>query len=319
MYAEMWMGSRQLVTLVITTCTNRKRKPVHDSLHVSALPQAPIDDLAVDWVRRLTAADDVFPARAIYGGRSFQEAAIAADLLDARLMVVSAGLGLISADEWVPPYSCTVLVNAPDSVASRVTGEYSITGWWQALGTVSPFSNSLQQAVSVADGLICAALSDTYIEMIADELCALPAATLARVRLFTRAPLDRVPPALRPLAMPYDDRLDGPDSPVRGTRGDFAGRALRHFAEYVLVEGDDRPADQHRDAVGAALAGWRMAARFDRKRLDDDALLALVRNYWDAERGSTARLLRRLRDDLGVACEQGRFADLARQVRKERA
>lgn len=307
------------MTLVLTTCTNRKRKPIRDSLHVSALPQAPIDDLAVDWVRRLAAADDMFPARAIYGGRSFREAALAADLLDARLMVVSAGLGLISADARVPPYSCTVLVNTPDSVASRVTGGYSITAWWQALGAVSPFSQSLQKAVSETDGLICAALSDTYIEMIADDLCALPAAMLARVRLFTRAPLDRVAPSLRPFVMPYDDRLDGPDSLVRGTRGDFAGRALHHFAEYVLVEGDGRPADDHGAAVGAALAGWRMAARFDRQRLDDDAVLHLIREHWDDERGSTARLLRRLRDDLGVACEQGRLADLARQVREERA
>ena len=39
----------------------------------------------------------------------------------------------------------------------------------------------------------------------------------------------------------------------------------------------------------------------------------------NTERGSTARLLRCLRDDLGVACEQGRFADLARRVRGEKA
>ncbi|KPF54080.1 hypothetical protein IP65_09785 [Novosphingobium sp. AAP1] len=304
---------------MITTCTNRKRKPVSDNLHVSALPQAPIDDLAVDWVCRLAAADDVFPARTIYGGRSFREAALAAELLDARLMVVSAGLGLVSADARVPPYSCTVLINAPDSIASRVTGDFSITDWWQALGAASPFSQSFQKAVSVTNGLICAALSDTYIEMVTDDLCALPAAILARVRLFTRAPLDRVAPALRPLVMPYDDRLDGPDSPVRGTRGDFAGRALHHFAKYIHVAGDRRSVGDHCAAVGSALTGWRFAARFDRQRLDDDAVLALVRKHWDVERGSTARLLRRLRDDLGVACEQGRLANLARQVRKERA
>ncbi len=307
------------MTLVITTCTNRKRKPVSDKLHVSALPQAPVADLAVDWVRRLEAAGDVFPASDIYGGRSFQEAALAADLLNARLMVVSAGLGLVAADARVPPYACTVLADAPDSIAARVVGEYSVRNWWQALQAASPWSGRLASVVGGSSGLICAALSDAYIEMIADELCALPAGMMARLRLFTRAPLNRIVPALRAFVMPYDDRLDGPDSPVRGTRGDFAARALHHFAEYVVSRGDGRSTDEHGAAVEAALADWRMAARFDRQRLDDAAVLDLIRTHWEGERGKTARLLRRLRDDLSVACEQGRFARLARQVRGEKA
>ncbi len=307
------------MTLVITTCTNRKRKPVPDNLHVCALPQAPIAHLAADWVARLEASGDVFRASDIYGGRSFQEAMLAADLLDARLMVVSAGLGLIASDARVPPYACTVLVDAADSIAARVVGDFSVRGWWQALGAVSPWSQSLASVVTEGDGLICAALSDAYIEMIADELCALPVGALARLRLFTRAPIDRIVPALRPFVMPYDDRLDGPDSPVRGTRGDFAGRALHHFVEYVVSKVDGHSAVDHGAAVASALSGWRMAPRFDRQRLDDAAVLALIRDYWDVERGSTARLLRHLRDNLSVACEQGRFADLARQVRGEKA
>ena len=307
------------MTIVITTCTNRKRKPIPDSLHASVLQQAPIAEVASDWVAHLSAVADVFPARDIYGGRSFKEALLAADLLGARLLIVSAGLGLVSAEKRVPPYACTVLVDAPDSIASRVLGEYSVADWWQALSGASPFSQSLVSAVASTDRLVCAALSDAYIEMIADDLCALPVTVLVRLRLFTRAPLERVAPPLRPFVMPYDDRLDGPDSPVRGTRSDFAGRALHHFAEYVASEIDGRSADEHRAAVAAAICGWRMAGRFDRQRLDDAAVLDLIRDNWDAEHGSSTRLLRCLRDDLGVACEQGRFADLARRVRGEKA
>ena len=308
-----------LLMLVIAACTNRKRKPIPGSLYASALPRAPIAEIASEWAAHLSAAADVFPARDIYGGRSFQEALHAAALLDARLIIVSAGLGLVSAEKRVPPYACTVLVNAPDSIASRVLGDYSVASWWQAISGASPFSQSLASAVSSTDRLICAALSDAYIEMIAGDLSALPAEVLARLRLFTRAPLERVAPALRPFVMPYDDRLDGPDSPVRGTRGDFAGRALHHFAKHVVGEGDGRSVDEHRAAVKLAISSWRMAVQFDRQRLDDAAVLNLIREHWDAERGSATRLLRRLRDDLGVACEQARFADLARRVRGEKA
>lgn len=306
------------MTLVITTCTNRKRKAVSERLHVSALRHAPVADLAVDWGQRLAATNVTYPASDIYGGRSFQEAARAADLLGAPLMIVSAGLGLISAEERVPPYACTVIANGRDSVAARAVGEYSVRGWWQALVARSPFSQPLLRVLAKTEGLVCAALSDTYIEMIAGDLAALPDTDLRRLRLFTRAPTHRVTPVLRPSVMPYDDRLDGPDSLVRGTRGDFAGRALRHFAEHIVVTGDQRSSECHADAVRAALAGWRMAPRFDRARVDDAAMLGLIRDYWDAERGSTARLLRRVRDDLHIACEQGRFAELARQVRGER-
>lgn len=318
MQPRLRIGGLQFVTLVITTCTNRKRKPVADSLHVSALPQAEIANLATDWVRRLLAAPEHFLARDIYGGRAFQEAVLAADLLDARLMVVSAGLGLIFASERVPPYACTVLLDAPDSIGARVAGDFSMSEWWRALSAVSPYRQSLQEAAVDADGLICAALSDAYIEMIADDLVALPEAMRARLRLFTRAPLANVVPELRAYVMPYDDRLDGPDSPIRGTRGDFAGRALHHFAEYIIREADSRSAAEHAGAVVDALTGWEAAPRFDRLRLDDAALLDLIREHWDAERGSTARLLRRFRDGLNIACEQGRFADLARRVRGER-
>lgn len=306
------------MTLVITTCTNRKRKPVSGALHVSDLPPAEMLDFASEWAGRLSAELTLFPASQIYGGRAFQEATAAAEILHGRLMIVSAGLGLISGEARVPPYSCTVLVDAPDSVGARVSGEFSLPKWWQALSSVSPFQESLEAAAEEHQGLVCAALSGSYVAMIANDLLSLPDDMRARLRIFTRTPLTKLAAELRPFVMPYDDRLDGLDSPLRGTRNDFAGRALRHFAEHVTSDGDLRSAAEHAAAVSAALEGWRMAERFDRLRYDDDAMLALIRLHWDSEQGSTARLLRSFRDNLGVACEQGRFADLARTVRSER-
>lgn len=307
------------MTLVITTCTNRKRKPVSDSLHMVALPQAALSDLVQEWSRRLAAEPVRYRGDEIYGGRGFREALSAAALLDARLLVVSAGLGLIDVSESVPPYACTVLVGAEDSVAGRVENQFDPAAWWRSLTVASPFSFAWQEAAAGSNGLICAALSDAYIEMVAGDLAALPGETLARLRLFTRARIERIPEALRHFVMPYDDRLDGPDSPHRGTRSDFAGRALRHFAEMVANADSELSVSDHAAAVGAALSGWRLPAQVARVRHDDRALLELIRKHWDAEGGSSSRLLRRFRGQLGIACEQGRFAQLARTVRDERA
>lgn len=307
------------MTLVITTCTNRKRKPVSDGLHASSLPQAGIADLASDWARSLIAATALFPASEIYGGRGFQEAVRAAELLEAKLMVVSAGLGLVFASERVPAYACTVLVDAEDSIGARVVGAFDLTSWWKVLTNASPFNRSLFDAASKQDGLICAALSDRYIEMIAGELTALPVNIRSRLRIFTRAPLERVAPELRSFVMPYDDRLDGPDSPIRGTRSDFAGRAVRHFAGIIEPGNEAASPSEHAAAVSAALTDWRLPSKINRVRHNDPTMLELIRKHWDAEQGSSSRLLRRFRDQLGIACEQGRFAGLARIVRGERA
>ncbi len=307
------------MTLVIAACTHRKRKPVSGSLQVAALPKANLRDLAQQWVRRLALEPVRYAGEEIYGGRSFREAAIAAKLFDAKLVVVSAGLGLIEISTLVPAYACTVLPKAPDSVQSRVTGDFSVSRWWEALCEASPFAIEMKSAVRDSSGPICAALSETYIELIAADLLALPEPSLGRLRLFTRAPLGRIPEDLRPFVMPYDDRLDGPNSSYRGTRSDFAGRALRHYAELTRRKPQGRSASEDAALVATALEGWRMPAKVRRTRLDDAALLDLIRAHWNAERGSSSRLLRRIRDDLGVACEQHRFAKLARVVRSEYA
>lgn len=304
------------MTLVITTCTNRKRKAVPDRLHMGVLTHSHMAGVAADWGGRLRDAAEQFPAEDIYGGRGFQEAVAAATLLDARLLIVSAGLGLIGASTYVPPYACTILRNAPDGVAGRVIDGFTASGWWAALGEISPFSLTLRSVAENQDGPILAALSDAYIDMISEELLALPRRTLDRLRLFTRAPAEQVPEQVRNLVMPYDDRLDGPDSEWQGTLSDFASRAVHHFAKTVMVAQDGRAAYEHAAAVSASLDGWRRPIKVKRVRHDDAAILALIRSHWDDPRGCS---LRRFRDDFNVACEQGRFRALSDVVRAERA
>ncbi len=304
------------MTLVITTCTNRKRKPVPANLYMRSLPSSSLSDLAADWTSRLDAEIERFPAGEVYGGRGFREAAAAARALEGHFLIVSAGLGLIDATTKIPPYACTILVDAPDCVAARVIGGIAAPDWWTALSRISPFGVALHDAANDSSGLIFAALSDAYIEMISGELLALPLPILSRLRLFTRAPLERVASQLRPFVMPYDDRLDGPDSPVPGTRSDFAGRALRHFATVFMADGDARSAAEHAASVAEKISKWRFPEAPNRIRHDDAFILALIRSHWDDVGGCS---LRRLRGEFNVACEQGRFRDLARIVRVERA
>jgi hypothetical protein len=308
------------LTVVITTCTNRKRKPIANGLHAASLAIGDLTEVANEWGGRLRDPSQRFPVMEVYGGRSFQDAKAVAELVSAEVFVVSAGLGLVDASEDIPSYACTVLEGADDGIGSKVLGEFSSLDWWSQLKRVSPFNRHLGQIIKSGDDqLVLAALSDSYIQMLSDDLLALEDIQISKLRLFTRAPLERIPQRLWPFVMPYDDRLDGPASPIKGTRSDFAGRALRHFSETILPSAEDRAAEEHASAVRHAMEGWPFPSLFERRRLSDDEIRLLLHEHWEASRGGTSALLRVFRDDLNIACEQGRFAALARQVRMERA
>lgn len=110
--------------------------------------------------------------------------------------------------------------------------------------------------------------------------------------------------------MPYDRRLEDPVLGRAGTAGDFAQRAMRDFVEEVLPGSPMGSAADHAKAVLDRLNCHTTPPRPSRRSATDDELQALMRAHWNAVGGRSGRMLRLLRDDLGVACEQGRFKNL---------
>lgn len=308
------------MNVVITTCTNRKRKPVPQALRANLLPQSDLSSLAANWGAQLNGAEALYPAHEVYGGRAFQEASRASAKIDGKLLIVSAGLGLVEATRLIPSYACTVQEGVVDSISARADSEFSRSDWWRALKKVSPYHVDLAAQVDQSGGLILAALSESYIDLLAGDLMSLEADRLSRLRLFTRTPVSRVPEKLHAYVMPYDDRLDGPDSTIKGARSDFAPRALRHFAELIAPSSQEvASAKEHSDAVVRTLQGWDFPQNVERVRKDDGEIVQLLEVHWGEADGSTSKLLRLFRDELKISCEQGRFAALARQVREGRA
>jgi hypothetical protein len=92
---------------------------------------------------------------------------------------------------------------------------------------------------------------------------------------------------------------------------------MRHFVESVLPENLRGSAQQHAVRVEAALQGWTAPRSRHRTRATDEEIVALIRMHWFVANGQIGRMLRLLRDDLGVACEQRRLSQLFRLVRSE--
>lgn len=300
-----------LPTTVITICSNRKRAPIPPGLHAATLPAGSADEVAAAWAERLQDAAAVAAAREVYCGRAFREAEAAARACGAKLQVISAGLGLVSADTSIPAYGLTLSASQADGVLRKTSDGPS--AWWSALRGASPYNEALRDN----EGLILAALPAPYLAMVAAEWSRWPERRLDRLRLFCKERPQGHAAKLAAYWMPYDDRLEVSGPGYAGTQTDFAQRALRHFVEQVGVS--QRPPDEDAARVKGALVGLAAPEKPERTRLDDTAVTALIHEHWEAVGGRSGHMLRRLRRELGVACEQSRFKTLFHSVAAARA
>lgn len=278
-------------------------------------PQAYITKLWCDWLRD---ADDVMPAKALYAGRGFAEALAAAQHVGADLWVISAGLGLVHGGENVPAYDLTLSSGSDSSIQRKITdGPFDAALWWSDMGRRRRPKRSLANLVkSRPAARIVISLPGSYLELVLEDLLSLPSSDLHRVRLVGPLDTGAVHERLRPCVMPYDDRFNGPETPLAGTRADFPQRAARHFLEHMSMDtpSDDVIADAGR--VRDFLKGMAWPELAKRKQLGDDDIVRLILSCWDRAEGQSTKMLRILRDEEGVACEQGRFQDLFKRARR---
>ena len=159
-------------------------------------------------------------------------------------------------------------------------------------------------------------LTRTYADLVTGDLLRLGPEEFDRVRIVGLSIAEALPPALRHCVLPYDDRLDGPQSPLKGTRGDFSSRALRHFAAVIWPTTRGADLEIHKKRVAASLKGWRRAPRFARQLKSDHEIIDVIVASLVETDGQAGPTLRHLRDVKGIACEQGRFKNLFKEALK---
>ena len=301
-------------TIIITNCTHRKRSLgavvcARDVLADNRSHKS-IRDAANLWYRAVLAAKDRSPMEMTYSGRSFSEARWVADHLGADLYVVSAGLGLLQPQSVIPNYNLTVSGGAGS--IQPLLAQYAVepSNWWTALTTATGCTNpvqSLTKANSVSR--IFLALPAAYIQLIRNDLEGIPKDQAHKLRILS-SPLGirAIPENLIECVLPYDERLEGI---FPGTRTDFPQRALRHF---VTTFPPDLPSHQAKRGVTNTMSAAIRPTIPLRIRRTDAQIIALLCSEWDRFNGSSTRLLRFLRDEALVACEQSRFRDLWRKA-----
>lgn len=252
----------------------------------------------------------------LYCGRSFREALSVAAAPN-YIWIVSAGLGLVRGTQCIPSYSLTLAPNSPDSISNAIVS-FDAREWWSALSQLQTSSGHLIDLCrTYPECIIVMALSTNYYKLVEGDLLSLGKSALSRIRIMGLS-LGLVSPEVARVVMPYDLRLDGPDSKLPGTRSDFPQRALRHFVTEILSAEPKGSAGRHAEMVRESLDGMRFPRKRTRLRLSDSQIRSHINSEWAAVGGRSASMLRRLRDELGIACEQSRFAKLFKQVKAAR-
>jgi hypothetical protein len=311
------MGQRyHLRTAILIPCSDRKRGRPSKDLLARSLPAGSLSEVAGEWCDRVSSATLKQPHTKVYCGRSYQEASNAAAVLSADLVVISAGLGLVRADRQIPNYSLTVAPGSEDSVLTKIKCDGDgPSDWW---GALKARNNECVGVHDIIRGepstLFLVALSASYARLIQEDLLELSAREAQRVRIFGASIVDHLPPNLTASVMPYDTRLNGPDSPLPGTMSDYASRALRHYAG-CLADGvlSANNAANDRQQLSALMMHWRVPNALVRERMTDEQLIGFIQRHWHQTEGRSGTTLRLLRNS-GHACEQGRFRDLFRRA-----
>ncbi len=296
--------------IVVTNCTARKKTGM------PLVPFAPkgncIRQVAEDWRNSLASQSSRLPADQLYVGRSILEARNVSLDIGAQLFIVSAGIGLVKSAELIPGYDMSASGKGTELAVTLTRLGAKKSDWWHLLGSGKGFGWLLREN---PDTTVLISLPSEYLDMVLGDLEALPSEDLARIRVFTspagRKKIGKVP---RLPSLPYDERLES-IAGYAGTRSDFPQRALKHFV--AELNGHLLPIEEASRAVAASLGGFECKAIPLRRRLDDGEIRGLIRKAWESIGGNSSKLLRHLRDTELVACEQGRFSRLRRQVEAE--
>lgn len=154
--------------LILAACTQSKRGrvPPARQMRTHTAGSGRVEDVLGAWQEAATAPAETTPIRRLYKGAYWSAVVALADAARGRVLVASAGLGLIDGDESAATYSATFAPGHADSVP----GSDSVEGrrrWWELLGGAA----ELRAALAGADETVVV-LPDRYLEVVADDLLA---------------------------------------------------------------------------------------------------------------------------------------------------
>lgn len=307
---------------IVTHCTNRKKLQPPDELRLRKLPARAISERAHLWCEKLrNSSANSLRAVDLYSGDHWSivrelPAVAESKGTPGRLWIVSAGYGLLTPDSLVHPYSATFACGHPDSV---IKGSVSVSRnparqeWWELLGKYSPISGSPKNLFGLfakhPSHLFLIILPTDYLQAVEEDLVkAIGRLTTGQaIILSTETKVDQ---RLSPHVVRINARLQ---AVLAGSRMSLLARTCRRIIQNL----PDCSLHSVRCLISELLRGCPALPKYDRRPMEDDEVKAFIRKNLSKPEGRRhTPLLKKFRG-ANLACEQGRFRNLYREVRSE--
>lgn len=289
---------------IVVTCADRKSLPVAKALRHRDLPSGTPTERARMWQQRLRMGGEKRPLSSLYQGEQWGESLRLAEVarqvgFEPKIIVASAGLGLLPVSALAPAYAATFTMGKADAVAQSPE---QAAAWW---AQVARLSSDLDLAA--LDDLVLLVLSRSYALPMASDLARLGQAGTQSVLFGGASEIDGM------VRVPSDAALR---RTLGGTLSSLNQRMAIRFLE--LSDGPTRWLSE------AHLRRWKEWIKssqhrevFDRRRLGDDEIRAWIEAIAARQAVSATAALRRYRGE-GYACEQSRFGRLYHEVVMEK-
>lgn len=301
---------------VIASCTDRKTELPPQQLRLRSISKAPASERVALWRSALTEwGTEKLEAQRLYCGEHWSVAKLIVDAALERgfrpqLWIVSAGHGLVAANDFIAAYSATFSPGHPDSTCDSDSEGFD---WWTHLTATSTRKGATRIA-DLASGnrdnllVIC---SPQYIRNIEDDLVAAKSAARHRLVMVSSQHSGRIKQD-HPL---HDSMLIAEAKLRQRFGGSLTSLNARLALDLVSASSKGSLNVQHyRQRLKRLLQECPELPTFDRRRMADEIVANRISTALARKAIAHTRLLKIFRAK-GWACEQSRFRRIYRNVK----
>jgi hypothetical protein len=301
---------------VVVTCTKRKRFIVSPRSRVSSVDGSIPEIRALEWIARLESDNGPkISAVQLYAGEHWRIVQSIASSTwvgsSVRIWVLSAGYGLVPIDAALTPYAATFSPTDSESIYNESSGlpwRPFCERWWKTLTGWSAVPHVPRTLADVTrgdpDATVLVAASETYLNVIGPDL---------RVVRESRADPENLTifsAGARPITG-ISDNFASFDARVRMTLGGSLMSLNVRALQDALSAGPPYRVSRTNDRLHELSTAALPMTKIHRQSMTDDQVLDFIAA--ELRQNPSAKwspLLRKLRDERRLACEQKRFRTL---------
>jgi hypothetical protein len=324
--------AKKATLVIVSTCTNKKRGMVEDCCRLDDAIQGNCSLTAKKWFANLSkSAQSSKPAARLYKGEHWQQTlncfeSAAQQGFRTGLWVLSAGWGLISADTELAPYAATFstghdsVQNLPWPHACSLRDKSR--AWWvevhkRRMIRDAPLLNALPTVFgSRQKPTLLFIISKEYYPAVEPDLVELASKghKVAIVSAGLYSDRATASPLLRDFILPLNDKFKQVDDYLNKTNTSLNARLATWIVKtYPRLLATDLPGlNKALAELGSSLPAM---VRKDVVRMTDAEVLGFIDEHFQPTTSSATKLLRTLRDEYEMSCEQKRFGRLFEEYR----